>query len=561
MTGTSTNITEQREAKAALEESEKRARDQLAELENLYQTAPVGLCLVDRDLRWIRINERLARFHGPPVSEHIGRQMRELIPDVAAKVEPAYRRVFETGEPIVDMEVRGTTSAEPDGERYWLASFYPLTRDDGTVDAVSNVVQDITARKRAETLQAGINRVLELLAKDRSLTEVLTELATTVESQCGAGPRCAILLVDEQGPRLRVHAAPSLPPAFTEGVDGLPIGPAEGSCGAAAYRGEPIIVMDINEDPVWEKYRDLATRFGLRASWSIPILSESGQVLGALSMYHTRVYTPSPAELDVTTKAAALATVAIEHTRALDSLQDRESALRESHAKIRDLAGKLIAAQEEERRRLSRELHDGLNQHLAALSFEIGFLRSRLPEENTDVRERLRQLQARAAQVIDDARHMSRELHPASLEHLGLVAALRSHCMEIEKQEGIRAKLTLVKVPENISREVALCLYRVAQEGLRNAVKHSGAPEVRVTLTGADRSIELYIADSGSGFDGEQIKAGLGLVSMEERVRLLGGSFRITTRPRLGTRLEVRIPIGTNVQEPLPDPSIQEHGA
>jgi PAS domain S-box-containing protein len=249
-----------------------------------------------------------------------------------------------------------------------------------------------------------------------------------------------------------------------------------------------------------------------------------------------------------------------EHKIALAALQVRESALRESHAKIRDLAGQLIAAQEEERRRLSRELHDGLNQQLAALTFEIGFLRSRLPEHDDQVKERLRHLQTLTNQIINDARLMSRQLHPASLEHLGLVTSLRSLCAEIEKQEGIRVRLSLIDVPDHIHPDAALCLYRVAQEGLRNAAKHSGAKEVRVTLTGASRTIELYIADTGSGFDSAQIKerGGLGLVSMEERVRLLGGSFRITSQPRLGTRIAAKVPLSRQPAEALPDPLQQE---
>ena len=264
------DITTDRQAEEALEQSERRAREQFTELEHLYQTAPVGLCLMDRDLRWIRINERLAGFHGKPVSEHIGRRMNELIPEIARETEPVYRRVFETGEPIVDVEVSGVTPAEPDTERYWLASYYPLKLDDGTVHAVSTVVQEITARKRAEMLQAGTNRVLGLLARGGSLAEVLTELASTLESQLKVGPCCSILLLDEEK-RLRVYAAPSLPREFNEEVDGLPIGPSVGSCGSAAYRGETVIVTDIMENLLWKDYRELGARFGLRACWSVPI--------------------------------------------------------------------------------------------------------------------------------------------------------------------------------------------------------------------------------------------------------------------------------------------------
>ncbi|HEX9726276.1 MAG TPA: MASE1 domain-containing protein [Vicinamibacteria bacterium] len=266
-------------------------------------------------------------------------------------------------------------------------------------------------------------------------------------------------------------------------------------------------------------------------------------------------------ENDRPTRMTGTTTDITEHKMALAALRVRESALRESHAKIRDLAGQLIAAQEEERRRLSRELHDGLNQQLAALTFEIGFLRSSLPERDAQVRERLRYLQGLTTQIINDARLMSRQLHPASLEHLGLVTALRSLCAEIEKQECIRVRLSLINVPDRIPPDAALCLYRVAQEGLRNAAKHSGAREVRITLTGANRGIELYIADTGSGFDGAQVKerGGLGLVSMEERVRLLGGRFRITSQPRLGTRIAAWVPLSRQPVEALPDPLPQEH--
>ena len=296
MTGTSIDITTGRQAEEALEQSERRARKQLAELEHLYQTAPVGLCLVDREMRWVRINERLASFHGKPVSEHIGRRMQELIPEIAAKSEPFYRKVFDTREPIVDEEVSGVTPADPDTEKHWLASFYPLTTDDGTVYAVSNVVQDITSRKHAEMFQAGMSRVLERLAEGRDIVEVFDELARTVESQLGSSSRCSVLLADETKKRLRFCAAPNLPEEFHESVDGLPIGAAEGSCGTAAYRRQTVVVANMIQDPLWEKYREVARRFGLKSSWSVPILSESDQVLGTLCVFSTRPRQPTSQE-------------------------------------------------------------------------------------------------------------------------------------------------------------------------------------------------------------------------------------------------------------------------
>ena len=141
---------------------------------------------------------------------------------------------------------------------------------------------------------------------------------------------------------------------------------------------------------------------------------------------------------------------------------------------------------------------------------------------------------------------MSYELHPSTLEYLGLVTALKSFCSEFGKQEQIKARLTIVDVPGSIPPDVALCMYRVAQEGLRNVARHSGAREVRVALVGTGEGIELSIVDSGQGFDtdkAERKNGGLGLVSMGERVRLLGGELVIESEPKGGTQLRARVPM------------------
>ncbi|MFQ5974632.1 MAG: PAS domain-containing protein, partial [Alphaproteobacteria bacterium] len=141
--------------------------EQLVELDHLYQTAPVGLCLMDRDLRFVRVNEKLAAINGKPVVEHIGRTLREVIPEIAQKVEPIYRRVMETGEPALDFEVQGTTG---NWNGTALVSFHPLKSDDGTVQGVSTVVQDITERKRAE---AALRRTEEHLRPLLETTKVI----------------------------------------------------------------------------------------------------------------------------------------------------------------------------------------------------------------------------------------------------------------------------------------------------------------------------------------------------------------------------------------------------
>jgi PAS domain S-box-containing protein len=227
------------------------------------------------------------------------------------------------------------------------------------------------------------------------------------------------------------------------------------------------------------------------------------------------------------------------------ALRESEAALRQSREELRRLAAGLFKAQEDERRRISRELHDDLSQRLAMLAVEVEMLGRDVPATAGLVRDRLQSLQDQVAGLSDDVRRTAYQLHPSVLEHVGLVAALRSHCSQISKQERLRARFIHRGVPGLVPQEIALCLYRVAQEALRNAERHSGCSEASVTLTGTREGIHLSVEDRGSGFDPYLVRTqgGLGIVSMEERVRLTGGSVSIKSTPGDGTRIDVRIPL------------------
>jgi len=232
--------------------------------------------------------------------------------------------------------------------------------------------------------------------------------------------------------------------------------------------------------------------------------------------------------------------------QASQALSVSQEKLHQSHSQIRALLGKLIDAQESERRRISRQLHDDLNQKIASLSMGISQLKRKLPVQETALVVELDQLRENAATLTNDVRTLSHQLHPAVLEHLGLVTALESYISNFNLEEHIEVKLNAEIGAERIPFQVSICLYRVAVEALRNVSRHSGATSAAISLTRSDDMIELQVSDSGKGFDVETFKngGGLGLISIEERLRLLQGSCEIYSAPGRGTRLVVTVPSG-----------------
>ena len=228
-----------------------------------------------------------------------------------------------------------------------------------------------------------------------------------------------------------------------------------------------------------------------------------------------------------------------------EALRQKEAALQTSQNELQTLARKLLTAQEEERRALARELHDDLSQRLAAVSIDMGILQSGprpLPEP---VLNQLIQIQDHLVQLSSDIHDLSRRLHPSIIDDLGLVDAIQSECDRFSAQEKISVEVSMEHVPETIPKDVALGLYRIVQEGLRNIAKHAATKEARVILSGNGDSLFLTIQDSGSGFDpaGAKKRWGIGLQSVKERAQLLQGKFFIDSKPGEGTALEVRVPI------------------
>ncbi len=224
-------------------------------------------------------------------------------------------------------------------------------------------------------------------------------------------------------------------------------------------------------------------------------------------------------------------------------LERSASALRESQAQLRLLTAGLTAAQEKERKRLAVELHDDVLQRMAALMLELHSLQENAPAGESERVDRLSAIEERLKELARDIRHTAHHLHPAVLGHLGLAPALKTLCQDVMQQYGVEIRLTVREPPFQVPTEQALGLYRIVQEALQNAVEHSGAREIRVSMGPRNGSLILAISDAGRGFDFEEARQkGLGLISMRERVRQMGGTFTVKTAPGEGTRIDVAIP-------------------
>jgi len=217
------------------------------------------------------------------------------------------------------------------------------------------------------------------------------------------------------------------------------------------------------------------------------------------------------------------------------------------------VGGRLIEAHEEERSRIARDLHDDIGQRLALLVSDLDGLEKDLPDSAVEVRNRIHEQLKRAHEIAADVQVISHRLHSSKLRLLGIVAAAKSFCKEFSEQHKVEIDFTQTDFPPAVPEEISLCLFRIMQEALQNAVKHSGVQHFQVELRGASDEIHLTVRDAGVGFDREATKnnQGLGLISMQERVNLLKGTFSIESRPERGTTIHARLPLSTRGESAL----------
>ncbi len=346
---------------------------------------------------------------------------------------------------------------------------------------------------------------------------------------------------------LREPGTDSLHSAASAGLDGqldqdfqIPLG--RGFTGRIAQTGEAAMLPDLeNSDGLLNPLM----REKAKALWAVPLKIEQ-EVIGVLAIGFPRPYEWLPSELELLRAIAERSALAIERARITDAVRERE-------ARIAELSAHLLRAQEEERKRISRELHDATGQQLMVIRLYLGMLTSGTISD--EVRNKVTETVNVVDQTIEGIRRIIARLSPLVLQELGLVAAIRKEAKDLGKRSGVR---TRVAIPDSVGRfsaEVETTIYRVVQEALHNIAKHAKAKSASVQMSRLDDTVQLAIQDDGVGFGDRKPVVGrnFGLAGMRERIGMLGGSVQVVSGKNKGTRIEITIPVtsegGTTPQD------------
>lgn len=355
------------------------------------------------------------------------------------------------------------------------------------------------AREADDGFRADQGRVLEMIAQGATLSDVLTSLVTLIEAQ-SEGMICSVLQLSEDGKHIRHGAAPRLPEIYVQAVNGAPIGPKNGSCGTAMYRGEPVIVTDMLTDPLWEDYRELAKLSGLRACWSTPIFTGQGKVLGSFAMYYREPQAPTGSEARLTEVATHIAGIAIEHERAQNELQRTRSDL--AHVARVTTMGELAAS-------IAHEV----NQPLGAIVGNADICLGWLQEKEVDLKqvaEALEDIAAdghRASQIISRIRSLVKkhvpEKSPLNLSDIArAVIGLVDHeaqRKQVTIQTQLSESLPAVEADRVQLQQVLLNLVMNGMEAMQET--DANQRQLTVKTVASDGNVLAVVSDSGMGIE------------------------------------------------------------
>jgi PAS domain S-box-containing protein len=456
---------------------------------------------MDRDLRFIQINDTLAEMNGIPAKEHLGKTVGEVLPKLAAGVEPFIRKVLATGEPVLNIEVSGETPKQPGVQRHWLESFFPIPGASGRVEWVGAIVVEITGRKQTEQALRDSEELFRSLSASSPIGIFMADAAGR---NVYSNPRCREMLglglteIAGEGWSRAVH------PDDRERV--------------AREWSEAV-----RDGKDWSAEHRIITPAGIHR-WlhvrTAPMRSEGGELTG---------YVGTVEDITAGRNAAA--------------------ELEASRRALRALAASSRAAREEERTRIARLVHDELGHAFTDLKFDLAWMDRRLKEKSapdrSGVRRRISTMIKRVEADLDVARRIASELRPAMLDALGLVPAVEWEARQFGDRSGIGCRLDVPDGFPAVDAGRSTALFRILQELLVNVARHAKASHVRVRLAATRGRIELEVTDNGRGITAEQAAGpnAMGLLNVRERAAEFGGAVAIHGAPGEGTSVRVTLPL------------------
>lgn len=426
-----------------------------------------------------------------------------------------------------------------DGSLVWVELLLSAVRDgQGQIVAVDGVARIDHARlvereRRQREISDTLLKISAVLASSLHLDQTLAHILEQLE---GLIPfdSATIYLVSTRSKKLRMVTARGIPDVnvtmeSSREVDRFPLDEA------VLSTARPVIVPDVRHDPRWRALK--GTEY-IRSYMGVPLLVR-GLPIGLVTV-DRRIpdsFIESDAQLAVA--FAQHAAVAIENARLFSEVTAQQR-------RLHKLLSKVVTAQEEERRRISRELHDEMGQALTAIKLNLQMVLATLPGDAGALRERLEEIVELSGDALQEVRRLAMDLRPSMLDDLGLIPTLRWYIESFQKRTGVKMEMMLPEELGRLSPVVETTLYRVVQEALTNVSRHAGASQVTINLAKDERALIMSIADDGKGFELRELTnhdvSGVGITSMQERIDEMGGTFVIDSQPGCGTRIDVSIP-------------------
>jgi C4-dicarboxylate-specific signal transduction histidine kinase len=482
------------------EEALLRSEAYLAEAQRVSHTGSFGWSVSSGHIVWSDETFRILEFE-PAVKPTVELILQRTHSEDCVFIQATLNQVARDKKPF-DFEHR---LLMPDGSvKYVRVVGHPSTNDESGSFEFVGAVTDITESKRAEALRDGESGILERIARDAPLEEILENLVRVVEAQF-AGMLCSVLLLDQDGQHVRHGAAPSLPKPYSDAIDGMCIGPKAGSCGTAMYRREPVVVIDILQDPLWEAYRGVAEPYGFRACWSTPILAHSGKALGSFAMYYREPRSPSPAETRALEMATHLGGIAMERKLA----REERERLRQAQADLAHInrvttMGELTAS-------LAHEIKQPISAALINAKTCLRWLERDDPDmsEAREAASRLVKDVTRAADIISSTRSLFRK--GALQRELVDVNELIREMIVLLRSEANRYSISIrTELAEHLPKIMAdrVQLQQVFLNLMLNGIdamkEMSGGSELTIKSQADDGELKISVRDTGVGLPPEQ---------------------------------------------------------